>query len=189
MLEQALERIDELEQQQSAKQEVAPAAAPVTEQVVANTERLEKLSWAERIRLKGDFRYRYQNDDVDGIDDRNRQRIRARAAIEADVADNIEVGLGIASGSNDPVSTNQTLGGGASTKDLNLDLAYFKWNAAVGANIYGGKFKRPLKVVAKSGLQFDGDWRPEGAAVTYDEGMFFANAVCSWLESDNKSGS
>ena len=26
----------------------------------------KKMSWAERIKLKGDFRFRYQNDDVSG---------------------------------------------------------------------------------------------------------------------------
>ncbi|MGI9290911.1 MAG: hypothetical protein ACR2QG_06505, partial [Gammaproteobacteria bacterium] len=36
-------------------------------------------TWADRISIKGDFRYRYQHDEVDraGISNRDRQRIRA----------------------------------------------------------------------------------------------------------------
>jgi len=183
MLEQALERIGELEGQQAAAQ--TPSAATV-KQVETNSAAIEKMSWAERIRLKGDFRYRYQNDAVTDRVDRNRQRIRARLALIADATENVEVGLGLGTGGDDPVSANQTLGGGGSTKDIRLDLAYFKWNAATGTDVYGGKFVRPLKVAGKSGLQWDSDWRPEGIAVSYDEGMYFGNALFTWLESDSR---
>jgi len=197
MLEQALERIDELEQQQSAIQEAVPA--PAAEQVAANTERLEKMSWAERIRLKGDFRYRYQNGDIDGpvtdaggdtIDgSRNRNRIRARAAIVATLPEDFEVGLGIASGGDDPVSTNQTLGGGGSTKDINLDMAYFDWTGLENTSIRGGKFKRKLKVVGKSAMQWDSDWRPEGMSIAWDNDTFFAQGLATYLESDSDKDS
>ena len=36
-------------------------------------------SWAESIKWKGDFRYRYEDIEEDGKDDRDRNRIRARA--------------------------------------------------------------------------------------------------------------
>ena len=45
-------------------------------------------------------------------------------ALVAKPTDTTEVGLGMATGGDDPVSTNQTLGGGGSTKDVRLDLAY-----------------------------------------------------------------
>ena len=184
MLEDAMERIEELEGQKSTGP--APGAETV-KQVEANTKAIESMSWAERVRLQGDFRYRYQNDDDESrTEDRNRQRIRARAAIIADVTDTIEVGLGLATGSDDPVSTNQTLGGGGSTKDINLDLAYFKWNAAENTDVLGGKFKRNIDVVGKSGLQYDSDWRPEGLGVSYDGDLLFGNALFTWLEGDSR---
>ena len=66
-------------------------------------ERMAAVSWAERMRWKGDFRYRYENIDEEGKDGRNRNRIRARAALEADVTPTVKVGLGLATGGDDPV--------------------------------------------------------------------------------------
>ena len=41
----------------------------------------ESTSWAETVKWKGDFRYRYEEIEEDGKDDRDRNRIRARAAL------------------------------------------------------------------------------------------------------------
>jgi len=89
---------------------------------------------------KGDFRYRYETFDIEGKPDRDRNRIRARAALIADVTPAMQVGLGLASGGDDPVSSNQTLGGGGSTKDLRIDLAYFDYTGLKDSHIVGGKF-------------------------------------------------
>jgi hypothetical protein len=200
-LNQALDRIDELEKQQTtetAAQQTTKAAtkedASVADQVAVNTAKLSKMSWAERMRFQGDFRYRYQNEDISDIvsdpslnETRNRNRIRARAALIAELDDDIEIGLGFASGGDDPVSTNQTLGGGGSTKDLNLDMAYFDWSGLENTHIRGGKFKNTFEKVAKSQLQWDGDWRPEGFDGAWDNGNFFAQGLGTYLESDSSS--
>lgn len=196
MLKEALERIDELEGGKSAD-------APQTkaEQVDSNTKRLEAMSWAERISIKGDFRYRYQNGDTDGsitaesVADgpdtkdgtRNRNRIRARAQLIAQLKSDTEIGLGIATGGDDPVSTNQTLGGGGSSKDVKLDQAYFKWTGLEDTTIRGGKVKNTFHKVAKSQLQWDGDWTPEGFDIAWDNGDYFAQAFGLYLESDSNS--
>ena len=146
-------------------------------------------SWAEKIRLKGDFRQRYENIDEEGKEDRNRTRVRARAAIIAKVTDDVEVGLGMASGGDDPVSTNQTLGGGGSTKDLRLDLAYFKWNGLENTSIVGGKFNNILYKAGKNTMLWDGDWNPEGLGLAWSQGVFFANVLGTWIESDSKKES
>ncbi|MEJ8568430.1 putative porin [Elongatibacter sediminis] len=151
-------------------------------------DRLEALAWAERIRWSGDFRYRYENIDRQGQDERNRNRIRARAALQARVSDTVRVGLGLASGSQDPVSTNQTLGMAGSHKSLNIDLAYFEWTGLTNTAIFGGKYKNPLKRVGSSALVWDGDWRPEGFAAAYEDGSVFAYGLGTWLESDSASG-
>ena len=145
-------------------------------------------SWSDRIRLDGDFRYRYENIDVEGSDERNRQRVRARANIKADVAEDFEVGFGLATGGDDPVSTNQTLGGGGSSKGVVLNLAYVDWAAAEGLNLLAGKFKNPLTRVGKQPLMWDGDWTPEGLALTYKRDWYFVNALGTYLESDSRRG-
>ena len=146
-------------------------------------------SWPDRIKLDGDFRYRYENIDAEGSDERNRQRIRARVNIKANVAEDMEVGFGVATGGDDPVSTNQTLGGGGSSKGVALNLAYVDWEAADGLHLIAGKFKNPLTRVGKQQLMWDGDWTPEGLALTYERDWFFAHAIGSYLESDSRRGS
>lgn len=100
---------------------------------------------------KGDFRYRYENFDVEGKDNRNRNRVRARAALITQVTPTIKVGLGQASGGDDPVSTNQALGGGGSTKDLRLDMAYFDWNILKDTHVHGGKFSNHIHKSGNAG--------------------------------------
>lgn len=142
-------------------------------------------SWTDRIRWKGDFRYRYENIDVEGIDERNRQRIRARAQLEAKIGDDTRVGFGLASGGLDPVSTNQTLGAGGSSKDINLNLAYFQWTGVPNTEIVGGKFKNLLYRPGGNGLLWDSDWNPEGLAFHWNNGPLFASGIGTWVESDS----
>ncbi len=148
--------------------------------------RADQSSWAERVRLAGDFRFRHETIEQQGESDRRRDRIRARASVTAQINDDLQVGLGFASGSDDPVSSNQTLGGGGTTKDINLDMAYFDWEALENIHVVGGKYKNPLYRPGKNGLIWDGDWRPEGIAVGWDNDQFFLTALGTWLESDNK---
>lgn len=150
-------------------------------------QRGDKVSWAETIKWQGDFRYRYEDIQQDGRDDRDRNRIRARAALIAKPSDTTEVGLGMATGGDDPVSTNQTLGGGGSTKDLRLDLAYLTWTGIENTALTFGKFKNPYFVEQKNGLIWDGDFRPEGGALQWAGDMFFANASYSFIESDSNN--
>ena len=82
-------------------------------------------SWAEKIRLSGDLRYRHEtvNDEVMSV--RNRHRIRARANLTADLNENVTVGVGLSTGGTANDSGNQTLGSGFSRKPIGMDLAYF----------------------------------------------------------------
>jgi len=142
-------------------------------------------SWSDRIKLDGDLRYRYESIDPEGSSTRKRNRIRARTNVRANLSDDIEVGFGLATGSDDPVSTNQTLGGGGSTKGVGLNVAYVDWQAMDGLHIIGGKFKNPLVKVGKQSLMWDGDWTPEGIGLSYERDWFFANAIGTYLESDS----
>lgn len=173
-------------------QETAVTVAEVSEKtdaVAAEVKEQSKASsWADKIHWKGDFRYRHEVINAEGEPNRDRNRIRARAALIADVSPTVELGLGLASGGDDPVSTNQTLGGGGTSKDLRLDLAYFDWSGLKDTHIVGGKFSDFLHRTGKNALIWDSDWRPEGAGIRWDNGKFFANGIGNWVESDSKSG-
>jgi hypothetical protein len=197
------ERLDRLEAENKAltqanaelaksSQETAVSVAEVSEKTNAVAavveEQAAKSSWTDTIRWKGDFRYRYESFDIEGKPNRDRNRVRARAALIADITPTIEVGLGLASGGDDPVSSNQTLGGGGSTKDLRMDLAYFDWSGMKDTNVYGGKFSNYIHRAGKNALLWDSDWRPEGTGIKWDNGRYFANALGTWIESDSNSG-
>jgi hypothetical protein len=127
------------------------------------------LKWLEKIKLSADFRYRHELIDQQGKKKQNRHRIRARLGLEAQVDDEWGIGFRIASGSADPVSTNQTLEDSFSSKELWLDLAYFRWHPKLikGSNILGGKIKNPFYKVGDNQLIWDSDLNPEGIAGQY----------------------
>lgn len=145
-------------------------------------------SWSENIGLKGDFRYRYETIDVEDVDDRERNRIRARLNLIARLPANTEVGFGIATGGDDPVSANQTLGDGGTSKGLRLNLAYFTWQATEALYLTAGKFSNPLFRPQKSQLLWDGDWTPEGVGLGWKGDVLFASAMGNWIESDTRDG-
>jgi hypothetical protein len=193
-VEMLTKRLDELERQSQAAPPPAPeartAAGTASDDAVAESadERVAALSWAERMRWNGDFRYRYENIATEGEEDRNRSRIRARAHLEADVSPTVQVGFGLATGGDDPVSANQTLGGGGSRKDIGLDLAYFDWSGLADTHLVGGKFENFLARPDKNGLLWDGDWRPEGTGIVWNHDAFFAQGLGAWLEGDSHDG-
>ena len=184
------ERLDRLEAENRAltnsnaelvknTQQTAVTVAEVSDKTDAVAtevkEQVAKTDWTDTIRWKGDFRYRYETFDIEGQPDRDRNRIRARAHLVADVTPSIGVGLGVASGGEDPVFSNQTLGGGGSSKGLNLDLAYFDWDGLTNTHVVGGKFKNYLIDSGRSALLWDSDWRPEGIGFSWANDLFFAN--------------
>jgi len=124
--------------------------------------------WWETVKVKGDFRYRHEMIDKQDNDARHRQRIRARIGISAKANEMMDIGIQLATGSNDPVSTNQTLDDAFSSKDIRLDLAYFTFHheKAVGFTITAGKMKNPFFTPGSSELIWDSDLNPEGGAIT-----------------------
>jgi len=188
------QRLEELAAENEELRRAREQAATVISDVQMNVVEVREVeapvaaeSWSDRIRLDGDFRYRYETIDAEGSSTRRRNRIRARANIRADVADNTEVGFGLTTGGDDPVSANQTLGAGGSSKEISLNVAYADWEAVDGLHLIGGKFNNPLLRVGKQALMWDGDWSPEGFALTYERDWYFVNAIGSFLESDSKN--
>lgn len=143
-------------------------------------------SWAERIKINGDFRYRYEFISQEAKDNRHRNRLRLRLGIHGKVNDNVEIGAMLASGGENPSSTNQTLDSQSTTKDIRLEQAYFAWKPLDGLAVKGGKFKNPFYRPAKTTLLWDSDIRPEGVTLQYKKSDFFANAGFFYLEERSK---
>lgn len=139
-------------------------------------------SWVDRIRFKGDIRLRYEGIDEEGGQDRSRARFRTRFGLTADVDDDVSVVLRLASGGGNPVSTNQTIGDGFSTKGIGIDLAYVDWSVNDQLHIYGGKMKNPFFRAGSVPLIWDSDLNPEGVAVKYTSGRFFGAAAIYSVE-------
>lgn len=151
----------------------------------------ESIKWVEDVKIYGDFRYRYENIDSESSGSykhgTNRNRIRARVGVKADVTDEFSLDFRIASGSADPASSNQTLENGFTSKDIWLDRAYFDWHPAAhpGFNLYGGKMSNPFYTVDQ--LIWDSDVNPEGMAVGYSTPLFgktqlMLNAGGFWMD-------
>ncbi|UCC78923.1 MAG: putative porin [Candidatus Zixiibacteriota bacterium] len=130
---------------------------------------IEAGNWWEDINMKGDLRYRHEMIDTENGDARHRHRLRARLGIYGDANDYTRIGIQLATGSDNPVSTNQTLDNGFSTKNIMLDMAYLeivpKWEP--GLSLTAGKFKNLFYKPGSSELLWDSDLNPEGALVNY----------------------
>ena len=163
---------------------------PAHQTVTQSRARAADVMWYDTLKIDGDFRYRHETIDAEFSNNRHRQRIRARAHLAAEITDAVDVGLGIASGGDDPVSTNQTLGEGSSTKDVRLDLAYATWATPVdGFSLTGGKFKNPLHRAGGNALLWDSDFRPEGVSASYERGALFAHAWGLFVEERSEGDS
>lgn len=164
------------------------------EAAVASNEiaKIKGADWATRIKVRGDLRYRHESimtervvgtgatAVVEDAADRNRHRIRARVGFDAKVTDNVGVTTLLATGGDDPRSSNQTLGTSGTRKSIGLDMAYVDWKFTQGASLVLGKqpwlFWRP----GQSHF-FDSDYNAEGGAAKYERGMLFSSAYGWWL--------
>lgn len=147
-------------------------------------------SWVQKIKLAGDLRLRYQYEDRDSAEEaRNRARFRWRLGADANVVDSFTVGFGLASGGDDPRSTNQTFQDTFSSKGIRIDYAYVKYAPFEWLSMTGGKFKNPLWL--PSDLLWDSDINPEGAVLQLKHKMdpidvFFSTGV--WVLDERSSG-
>ena len=160
------------------------------EGAVASNEisKVKGADWATKLKGRGDFRFRHEMIESERVvsgqaedgADRTRQRIRARLGFDYKVTDTVKGTLLLATGGDDPRSSNQTLGGTGTRKSIGVDMAYVDWQFMNGANLVLGKQPHPYFRPGQS-LFFDGDWNPEGGAIKFDRGMFFGSAYGWWL--------
>ena len=138
---------------------------------------------ANRIKWKGDFRFRNENIEQEYLSTtRNRDRIRLRMSATAAVNDTTKVEVGFTTTENgDARSGNQTLSDVNSKKALDLDLAYVEWQPNALSKVTLGKMKYPW--VTTTSYFFDKDVNPEGAAVAFNHAPtgLFANVFAADL--------
>ena len=159
-------------QETTVKETAEKVAKETAEKAVKKgSESWAKLpKWVNRIHFKGDFRlrYQYQKQDLDDGSEfkRNRGRYRWRVGINADVTEDrkVQVGFGLASGSGDPRSTNQTFTNSFETPDARIDYAYAQYQPIKQVKLIGGQMKNPIYFASKQDLTWDSDIRPQGFA-------------------------
>lgn len=98
-------------------------------------------------------------------ENRYRLRVRARLGLKAELAEGLEAGLRLSTGSTDnPVSNNQTLGDFFQDSDLVLDRAYLRYRTAgKGLTVSGGRMANPF---FHTDLVWDSDVDFPGLAAT-----------------------
>ena len=85
-------------------------------------------------------------------------------------------------GGDDPVSANQTLDTGFNRKPIGIDRAFFSWAATEQLTFTGGKIATPFFRPGNHHLIYDNDLNPEGLALRYTRGDWFANYAGLWVE-------
>ena len=131
--------------------------------------------WVKNIKLKGDLRLRYQNKfdkaTNDLSKDTNIGRIRMRLGLEAKINDKLMAGIGIATGSGDPRSTNISFGGYNTKKTVVLDYGYAKYSPFKWLNLVGGKMLLGDTLWEPTDLIWDTDITPEGAIFQFNKDL------------------
>lgn len=147
--------------------------------------------WTSRIKLKGDIRLRSQGEyfgedngpafdwqasnDRDAnvlmntTEDRQKLRARLRLGVDAKITENIKAGVRLTTGDTDnPVSTNQSLGNYGNRYQLVVDQAFLRYDAMNNdgnrwLRLWGGRLPNPW---LSTDLVWDNDLSFEGVAAT-----------------------
>jgi hypothetical protein len=175
-------KLEALETAQKTQQSQTASARKSAEEAQATADRTADVFAQEKSRLSitGDLRYRNESFDVEYVErNRNRDRVRARVNANYRVNDTVTGVIGLATGSNDPRSSNQTLSDQNSRKDFELDLGYVQWAPSASWRVTAGK-QRWAHTRSPS-LFYDNDINPEGIAVNFTKGNFFAATFYDWL--------
>jgi len=184
--QQAHEAAERAESVPASVDQVAELESQVAtlDQAIADIDK--SSSWTDKISMKGDFRYRYEDIREDGRADRDRQRLRARLSLTGQVNDRTKIELRLASGSDNALSGNQTFDNLATTKDFRLDRAYVQYAVTDQLDVLGGKMKRNFYRPGENQMLWDDDLTPEGFAINYSNGGLFAHAA-NWLLEESSS--
>jgi len=200
-----IDKIEAMQRQVAAQQAAIEA---LKSELLSQKEKVDKVveksgsaislgKGIDNLKLKGDLRLRYERRDVDGGANRDRLRTRFRLGmVWQNDEESWEVAAGLATGeksdgadigSSGATSTNDTWSGDSpfETGEIFLDYAYAKHTMGC-TTLTLGQQKNPF---VGSWLLFDGDIRPAGATVKYDNmGLFAAGGVYDVIQFGNDMG-
>ncbi|MDD5156128.1 MAG: putative porin, partial [Candidatus Omnitrophica bacterium] len=154
--------------------------------------------WVQNLKLKGDLRLRYQykheKANNDFAKDAHIGRIRFRLGLQAKINEKLLAGVGIATGSGDPRSTNITFGSYSTKKSIVLDYGYAKYSPFSWLSLVGGKMLLGDTLWEPSDLIWDTDITPEGAIFHLDKKLgsnvdIFFNTGALIVDADSSTDS
>ena len=169
-------------QKEGARQEstIKETAEKVAKETAEKTVKKEAASgkfasvpkWVNRIHFKGDFRLRYQYQDIkksDGVKtNRNRGRYRWRFGAIADVTQRTKNGRWVSDflpAVGIRVPPTRPFGNSFETPDARIDYAYAQYQPFEQWKIIGGQMKNPI--YKTKDLVWDSDIRPQGGAAPF----------------------
>jgi type II secretory pathway pseudopilin PulG len=182
LLAELQERLAQLEAKQNEQQAAVADSAKVASEAQSTADRTADVLAQTRaaISFAGDLRYRNESFDVELVDgNRIRDRLRARLNATVRINDTVRAVIGLATGGADPRSANATFTDSNSRKDFELDLGFAEWTPNAHWRVTAGKMRYAW--VRTPSVLFDNDVNPEGLAVNYTQGNFFATGVYHWL--------
>lgn len=145
--------------------------------------------WVDRLTFSGDFRLRHESFAKFPGQDRHRQRFRLRFGSDLKVGDFL-VGVRLASGEGQQVSTNQSFDNIFTQKQIWIDRAFLQWRGLPGVTLTGGKMQNPFFTIYSTDIVWDDDVNPEGFAENFqlklaDSFVLFANFGQLVLDEDS----
>lgn len=128
------------------------------------------FNWKENVKLKGDFRLRYQYKHGDSGKILQQPRIRMRAGLEAKFYDWLAAGAGVAtSPGGDPRSRNLAFGPRGSAKTAVLDYAFARYSPFDWISAEGGRMLLPDVIWNPTDFVWDTDITPEGGVLALNK--------------------
>jgi hypothetical protein len=161
----------------------------LTKDEAANVQETKFSKWIDRITLSGDFRLRHESFMKDPAKDRHRQRFRLRIGPEIKIND-FTLGIRLASGTGEQVSTNQSFDNFFNQKPIFIDRAYLQWKGMGWLILTGGCMPNPFFTIYTTDVVWDDDLNPEGFAENFmfkvsDSLNLFANLGQFILDEDS----
>ncbi len=131
---------------------------------------------ASNLETSYDFRYRFEyTDDNSKLTKRRRHRIRTRLGAQYSPNERLKIKIRFATAEENTTGANQTLGHDFSLSDIGMDQLYINYSLMGNTYISLGKMTNPFFKPNKSELLFDGDYNPEGLALSFNKDNIFGN--------------
>ena len=152
---------------------------------------LQFNKWVETVKINGDYRLRHEmfHKKTAGQVDRSRQRFRLRLNLDFGLPSKFTARTTVASGTGEPVSTNQSFDGLSSQKSIWIDKAYLVWQPLEVIRLQGGRMENPIWRPYSSDVLWDTDFNPEGFSQSVSKLVgpvnVFVNAIQMVLDEDS----